>query len=297
MEHITQPCRIRSAFTRLLAFLPIKRFRNTAPVVAVLPLIGVIAESKGGPLSSRTLSLSGLEKSIDQAFSMPKVKAVALIINSPGGSPVQSEYISKRIRALSLEKNIPVISFVEDVAASGGYWLACTSDEIFASESSIIGSIGVVSSGFGFVDSLKKLGVERRVYTQGANKNILDPYLPEKEKDIAIIQGLMKDAYETFTDFVQERRGDKLKNEDGRLFSGEFWAGRTALKLGLIDAIGDVHSVMRERYGNKVKLVKVEKEKGFLKRTLGASGMFAAVLVDAVAVKLEERALWSRFGL
>ncbi len=296
MENTNALTSIKSAFCRLLALLPIERFRNPPAVVAVLPLVGVIGEARG-PLSSRSLSLTALEKSIDQAFSLPKVKAVALLINSPGGSPVQSEYISKRIRALSAEKNIPVISFVEDVAASGGYWLACTADEIYASESSIIGSIGVISGGFGFVETIKKLGVERRVYTQGNNKNILDPFLPEKEKDIAIIQALMKDAYETFTNFVKERRDGKLNDPENRLFTGEFWAGKTALKLGLIDAIGDVHSVMQERYGKKVKLVKIEKEKGLLKRTFGASGNFAAVLVEATAAKIEERIMWGRFGL
>lgn len=297
MENPTKKgCCIKSSITRLLALLPIERFRNPPPVVAMLPLSGVIGES-GGPFSSGTLSLSKLEKNIERAFELKNLKAVALIINSPGGSPVQSEYISKRIRALSAEKNIPVISFVEDIAASGGYWLACTSDEIFASESSIIGSIGVVAGGFGFVEAIKKLGVERRVYTQGANKNILDPFFPEKEKDIEIIQALMKDAYECFTGFVQERRQGKLHDPDNRLFSGEFWAGRTALKLGLIDAIGDVRSVMRARYGDKVKLVKVEKEKSLLKRALGGSAISAPALVDAVVAKLEERAIWSRFGL
>lgn len=281
---------------KLRMLVPCERFRNPPPVVAVLRLAGVIGESKG-LLHSRELSLAGLEKIIDQAFEVSRLKALALVINSPGGSPVQAEYISRRIHDLATEKNIPVISFVEDVAASGGYWLACTGEEIFASRSSIIGSIGVIAGGFGMVEVIKKIGLERRVYTQGDSKNVLDPFLPEKEKDVEILQSVMKDSYEEFTDYVRERRKGKLRGDEKRLFSGEFWSGRTALELGLIDGIGDIRSVMRARYGDKVKLVKVEKEKGFLKRTLGACGAVIPMMVEACVARLEARVMWSRFGL
>lgn len=281
---------------KLRMLVPCERFRNPPPSVAVLRLAGVIGESRGVG-HSKDLCLSGLEKIIEQAFEVPRLKAVALVINSPGGSPVQAEYISKRIRDLATEKNVPVLSFIEDVAASGGYWLACTADEIFASRASIVGSIGVIAGGFGMVEALKKIGFERRVYTQGESKNILDPFLPEKQRDIEILQSIMKDSYEEFTDFIRERRKGKLRGEEKRLFSGEFWSGRTALELGLIDSIGEVRSVMRERYGEKVKLVKVEKDKSFLKRILNSGTSIVPMMVEACVARLEARLMWSRFGL
>ena len=196
--------------------------------VSSIPLSGIISPNMG---RRKGLNLYELDKVIEQAFSVKNLKAVALQINSPGGSPVQSEMISKRIRDLSEEKNIPVLAFVEDVAASGGYWLACAADEIFASKASIIGSIGVVSSGFGFDKAIKKIGVDRRLYTSGENKAILDPFLPENKDDIKRLKDIQKELHNQFILFVKSRRGSKIINKNKDLFTGAFWSGE---KLSLI---------------------------------------------------------------
>ncbi len=253
-----------------------------------------------GPLR-RGMTIQRLAPAIQRAFSAKGLKAVALSVNSPGGSPVQSALIYRRIRDLANEKNVPVLVFVEDVAASGGYWLACAGDEIYADANSIIGSIGVVSGGFGFVEALQKLGIERRVYTAGERKGMLDPFRPENEDDVAHLKTIQKDMHDSFIDLVQRRRGKKLKGDD--LFTGEFWTGRKALELGLVDALGDMRSVCRDRFGEKVRLVVIGERRGWLKRRFGLSGewapaeswglAFGAGLLAAV----EERALWSRFGL
>lgn len=238
---------------------------------------------------------------------MPRVKAVALVVNSPGGSPVQSSLIFKRIRALADEKGVPVFAFMEDVAASGGYYISVAADEIFADESSIVGSIGVVSAGFGFDRAIEKFGIDRRIYTAGDRKATLDPFQPENEDDIKRLLAMQKDVHNTFKSVVKERRGDRLTAGDRKLFSGEFWSGTQAVKLGLIDGIGDLRSVMRRRFGKKIRLVVVTRERTWWKRTTGI-GMsvgtveeqaraigagFAGELLDAVEV----RSLWSRFGL
>lgn len=273
-------------------------FRNPKPVVAVLRLSGIIGN--GGGAVRRGLTAASLVRSIERAFSQSNLTAVALQINSPGGSPAQSSLIFKRIRAMAEEKDIPVVAFAEDVAASGGYILACAADEIFADESSVIGSIGVISAGFGFVDLLEKVGVERRVHTAGKSKSMLDPFQKEKPQDVKRLKDLQGDIYQTFIDLVKSRRGEKLKGVDAKLFTGEFWTGTRALDLGLVDGIGELTAVMQDRYGDKVVFRPVEGRKSWLKDRLGVStwdrpdpGVWAGDLVAAV----EERALWNRFGL
>lgn len=274
-------------------------FGRRRPVVAVLRLHGLIGRM--GPLRSG-LTLAGLAGQIDQAFGMRRLKAVAISVNSPGGSPVQSSLIFKRLRSLAEEKEIPILAFAEDAAASGGYWLACAGDEIYADTNSVVGSIGVVSAGFGFPELLKRIGVERRVYTAGENKAILDPFKPEKEEDVARLESLQADVHESFMDLVRIRRGKRLKGEDGDVFSGAFWTGRQALDLGLVDGIGDMRTVLRDRFGKDVRIRVVQGRRSWLQRRMGfgaetvppvGGGAWASELLAAV----EERLLWNRFGL
>ncbi|MCP4328507.1 MAG: S49 family peptidase [Alphaproteobacteria bacterium] len=282
-------------FDDVLTKIPLKRFRDPAPVVTVLPLAGVIGKMglmRGG------LTLTGLAAQIEAAFKPRNLKAVALALNSPGGSPVQSSLIAKRIRDLSEEKEIPVIAFAEDVAASGGYWLACAADEIYADMSSIIGSIGVISAGFGLDEWIQSHGVSRRVYTAGERKSILDPFKPENAEDVEKLDGLLKELHQNFQDFVRSRRGERLKGDDRALFSGEFWTGRTALDLGLIDGLGDLRGVMRERFGDRVKLRRVGGRESWIKRKLGLGQLTDPdAWAGAVFSAIEERALWQRYGL
>ncbi len=287
----------------LLALVPVERLRNPPPVVAVLRFAGVIGNL--GPLR-RGLSLASAADQIETAFKMRRLHAVALAINSPGGSPVQAALIARRIRALAEEKNIPVFAFAEDVAASGGYWLACAGDEIYAQESSIVGSIGVVTQGFGFAGLMKRLGIERRLHTAGESKAILDPFLTEKPEDVERLKKIQEDIHGTFKDLVRERRADKLKAPEDELFSGAFWTGRKALEVGLIDGIGDMRGVLREKLGDNVKLRLVASSRPWLRRRLGLAmpgdgtgrglgdpGDWAAGLLAVV----EERLWWGRFGL
>ena len=279
-------------------------FRNPKPVVAVVRLSGVISDRSG--ISRSGLSAAGLVTVLETAFKMPNLKAVALAINSPGGSPVQSSLIGKRIRALAEEHEVPVIAFAEDVAASGGFWLACAADEIFADDSSVIGSIGVISAGFGFQNAIKKLGVERRVYTAGEMKSTLDPFLREKPDDIERLAELQQDVFNAFKEMVRERRKDKLNASEDELFTGAFWTGRRALEMGLIDGLGELTSVMQERYGDKVRFHPVEQRQNWLKQKLGfgmtsrnrpsSKGAMSSI-VDEVLVAIEERGLWNKFGL
>lgn len=295
---------------KLLSFLPIKAFKNPDPVVAVIRMNGVIGAA--GPLRGG-MTLASLEKRLDQAFKMKNLEAVALAINSPGGSPVQSDLIAKRIRDLAAEKSVPVYAFCEDVAASGGYWLACAADHIYAQESSIIGSIGVISSGFGFPAVLERLGIERRVRTAGHRKSTLDPFEKEDPEDIARLEGILKELHETFKNMVMNRRKERLKEEPDVLFSGEFWTGSKAVELGLIDGIGELRSTLKARFGDKVKILPLEdarpwwrKRMGFgagagLAGLLSNQGLAAAAephdWVQGLVSAAEERALWSRFGL
>ncbi|MFP6711746.1 MAG: S49 family peptidase [Rhodospirillales bacterium] len=279
-------------------------FRNPKPVVAVVRLSGIIADRSGPGRSG--ISASGLVTVLESAFKMPHLKAVALAINSPGGSPVQSSLIGQRIRTLAKEYDVPVIAFAEDVAASGGYWLACAADEIYADDSSVIGSIGVISAGFGFQNAIKKLGVERRVHTAGEMKSTLDPFLRENPDDVDRLLELQHDVFDSFKEMVRDRRKDKLKAPDEELFTGAFWTGRRALELGLIDGIGELTSVMRERYGDKVQFRPVEQRQGWLKQKLGLGANTkswslpqgaTSSIVEDVLVAIEERGLWNKFGL
>ena len=274
---------------------------SRTPTVPVLRFTGPIGMAT--PLNPG-ISLSGYAGAIEKAFSASKLPSVAVLINSPGGSPVQSNLIFKRIRQLAEEKKKRVYVFCEDVAASGGYFLAIAGDEIYADPSSIVGSIGVISSSFGFVEAIEKLGIQRRIYTAGLNKSTLDPFLPEKSEDVARLKALQLDVHDVFIGLVKERRLGKLKAPDAELFSGAFWTGAKASEFGLIDGIADVRSKMQELHGEKVRLKVMEPAKpGLLGRfrKFSSSGSssesgglaFAGDLVSAI----EARALWSRFGL
>jgi len=265
--------------------------RMGRPRVAVLRLNGVIGRT--GVVRRGGLTLEDLAGPIERAFRMPHLSAVALAVNSPGGSPVQSALIAKRIRDLAAEHEVPVFAFCEDVAASGGYWLACAADEIYADGASIVGSIGVVSAGFGFPALLEKIGVERRVHTSGAKKAILDPFRPENPDDVEHLKELQEDIHAQFKDYVRARRGDRLAAGEEVLFTGEFWTGSRAKELGLVDAIGDLRGAMREKYGDKVRILAVGERKGWLQKRFGLGTSWADELVAAV----ESRLIWSRYGL
>jgi signal peptide peptidase SppA len=256
----------------------------------VVRLDGVIARPAG---FRRGLSLDSLADTLERAFSLPDLAAVALVVNSPGGSPVQSALIAGRIRALAAEAEVPVHAFAEDVAASGGYWLACAADRIFADPSSIVGSIGVVSSGFGFPELLRRLGIERRLHTAGDRKARHDPFQRETPEDVERLAALQKDIHASFIAWVGERRGDRLKGAPEDLFSGDFWTGRQALDLGLVDGLGDMRTVMRREFGDKVRLVRIGERRSLFRFWRGPRG---EEWLDGLAAALEERALWSRFG-
>ena len=280
----------------LLSRLPIQRFKEPPPVVAVLRLSGTIGGL--GPLR-RGLNAAALAPLIERAFKAPRLKAVALAVNSPGGSPVQSALIAARIRALAEEKQVPVVAFAEDVAASGGYWLACAADEIYADESSIIGSIGVISAGFGFPELLAKMGVERRVHVSGDRKGMLEPFRAEDPEDVAHLKSIQGDIHESFRDYVKRRRGARLKVEEAELFDGAFWSGRRARELGLIDGLGDLRAVMRERFGEKVRFRWIDgpRRHWLARLRLGAEPPDLAASATALIAAAEDRALWARYGL
>ncbi|WP_455481032.1 S49 family peptidase [Bartonella sp. B12(2025)] len=272
------------------------RFCSSKLEIPVVRLHGMIMDSTTS--IARTLSLSRCANLLDKAFSYKKAPAVALVINSPGGSPVQSRFIFKRIRDLAEEKNKQVIVFIEDIAASGGYMIACAGDEIFADPSSIVGSIGVVSASFGFPELLKKIGVERRVYAAGKNKVTLDPFQPEKKADVEHLKSLQLEVHQTFIDLVKERRAAKL-SDDPDIFTGMFWSGKKGVKLGLIDGLNDVSSVIKERFGHDTKLRLITPPKSFLgpKIPSGVSAHAVYTAVDGVLMAAQERALWQRYGL
>ncbi|WP_022721519.1 S49 family peptidase [Rhodopseudomonas sp. B29] len=282
---------------RLAALLP-ERFRSGGAVVPVVRLSGTIGAVT--PLRPG-LTLAGVAKLLDRAFATKGAKAVALAINSPGGSPVQSRLIYLRIRALAAEKKLPVYAFVEDVAASGGYMIACAADEIYCDPSSIVGSIGVVGGTFGFTELIKKIGVERRLYTAGEHKAQLDPFLPEDPEDVARIKALQREIHALFISLVKDSRGTKLKGEESKLFSGEYWAGATSVALGLSDAIGDLRSVLRAKFGDKVRTPVIAPPSGLLANFRKSAGGAAALgdmagLPEALISALEERAIWSKYG-
>jgi signal peptide peptidase SppA len=241
-----------------------KKFKGKARV-NVIHLEGVI----GSVNFKQGLTLSSLNKSFEAAFESKNLKAVVLNINSPGGSPVQSELIGKRIESLSKQKNIPVIAFVEDMAASGGYWIACAASEIIVAENALLGSLGVRFSGFGLNKVIERFGIERRIYTQGESKALLDPFLPEKKEDVEMILKVQENIYENFKAQVHKGRKDKLKLDDKEIFSGAIWAGKQAIEVGLADKIGDLYSEIQERFGLDVEIKVVNQEKSWLKRKLG----------------------------
>lgn len=288
---------IRDIAARLKKHLP----GQGGPLVTVLNLNGVIGAMGG---FRRGLTMSSVEPLLERAFKPKKLAAVAISINSPGGSPVQSALIGGRIRALAEENEVPVLAFAEDVAASGGYWLACAADEIYADSNSIIGSIGVVSGGFGFPELIKKYGIERRLHTSGDKKAMLDPFSPEKPADVKFLKSLQKEIHDGFIDMVQVRRGERLKGSPKELFSGAFWTGATAVELGLIDGLGELRGLMRERFGEEVRFKKIEEHESFFKRKFGITATpFAAdikigdELGKGLINAAEERMIWNRFGL
>jgi signal peptide peptidase SppA len=278
----------------LLDRLPFETLKPP-PLVSVVRLSGVIGDGRGGGLQ-RSLSLAGLAATLEKAFKPKHLVAVALAINSPGGSPAQSSLIAGRIRQLADEKKIPVFAFVEDVAASGGYWLATAADEIFVDGASIVGSIGVVSAGFGFTQLIEKIGIERRVHAQGARKAMLDPFRPERDEDVERLLALQVQLHDGFKGEVRRRRGAKLTCDDATLFEGDIWIGQKAVELGLADGIGDLRSVLRDRFGEKVKMTVVGGQESWLRRRFGLTAGPGVWVQDAL-LAIEDRLHWARYGL
>src|SRR5262245_23229414 len=286
---------------RCMALLPARLRRGTAvvPVVRLSGVIGAVTPLRQG------MTLAGVAKMLERAFSIKNAKAVALLINSPGGSPVQSRQIYLRIRQLAAEKKLPVLVFVEDVAASGGYMIGCAGDEIFCDPSSILGSIGVVGGSFGMTELIKKIGVERRLYTAGSHKAMLDPFLPENPDDVERLKAIQREIHTIFIALVKQSRGARLKGADDVLFTGEYWAGTTSVSLGLADGIGDLRSTLRARFGDKVLTPVVAPATGLLSGLFGrrAPGAGSLSLSDGLTglpeeliSALESRAIWAKFG-
>ena len=300
-EHLSDRKEMPNLVDRVKQLIPAK-FRRDIPVVPVVRLSGVIGAVT--PLRPG-LTLASIAKTLERAFATRHAKAVALVINSPGGSPVQSRQIYLRIRQLATEKKLPVLVFVEDVAASGGYMIACAGDEIFCDPSSILGSIGVVGGSFGFQDLLKRIGVERRLYTAGEHKAMLDPFLPEDPDDVARLKALQREIHAIFIALVKASRGARLNGNDDVLFTGEYWAGEKSVSLGLADAIGDIRSTLRGRFGEKVLTPVIAPSSGMLSGLLGrrspGAGSLAAFdgiagLPDELISAVETRAIWAKFG-
>ena len=260
--------------------------KKIIPHIKLTGVIGNVGRFKQG------IDFAGQEEIIKKAFSIKKAPAVAISINSPGGSPVQSHLIHDFIRSEAKKNNKKVIIFAEDVAASGGYLIACSGDEIYANPSSIIGSIGVISASFGFKDLIQKIGIQRRVYTAGKNKSTLDPFLDEKKEDIDRLKSIQLDLHKDFIDVVEKSRSKKLKKDSGiELFSGEFWTGRKAKDLGLIDGIGNANQILKEKFGDEITIKKFQKGKSWLAKKLSSENT-----TDQVINVLEERSIWQRYG-
>lgn len=266
------------------------RLRSPAPVVGVLRLDGPV----GSFARDRGITLAGHEKAIQRAFAPKRLKAVALLVNSPGGAPAQCSLVAGRIRELAEEKDVPVIAFCEEVAASGGYWLACAGDEIFADASSIIGSIGVIHSGFGFADLIERFGIERRVHATGGRKGMLDPFREEQEDEVGRLRQLHAEVFETFKQHVRDRRGDRLSAPEEVLFTGDVWTGRGAAEVGLVDGLAEMRAEMRRRYGTKVRFRRAAPRRGLLGRF--RRGLVVSVDLGDAAAAVEERLAWRRFG-
>src|ERR1700682_5849982 len=301
MEQTVDRSGLPGLIDRLMEFVPARLRRGVAvvPVVRLSGVIGAVTPLRPG------MSLTGVAKTLERAFATKNAKAVALMINSPGGSPVQSRQIYLRIRQLAAEKKLPVLVFVEDVAASGGYMIACAGDEIFCDPSSILGSIGVVGGSFGFQELIKKVGVERRLYTAGADKGMVRSFLPENPDDVARVKALQRETHAIFIALVKGSRGTRLKAAADVLFTGEYWAGETSVSLGLADAIGDLRSTLRARYGDKVSTPVIAPATGMLSGLLGrrsaGAGALASLdgfagLPDELMSALETRAIWAKFG-
>tara|TARA_B100000427_G_scaffold314804_1_gene308304 strand:+ start:229 stop:1050 length:822 start_codon:yes stop_codon:yes gene_type:complete len=262
--------------------------------IPVIKLSGVIGGS--GTLRSG-LNLTNINKIIEKAFSNKKVPAVSLIINSPGGSPTQSSLIASKIRKMADKNKIKVYAFVEDIAASGGYWLACAADEIYIDKNSIVGSIGVISPGFGFVQMLKKIGIERRVYTSGKNKSFLDPFKSVKKEDIKRIKDLQDQIHQNFIDHVKKNRSKKIKSADKDIYNGNFWIGVKAVELGLADGIGHIEDILKNKFGEKTKIKIIEQKKSFLQRKLSSYSNRSLINTYEIIDAIEEKSYWTRFGL
>jgi len=292
----TQPSTLARIADSLRWLLP-ARFCSDIPVVPVVRLSGIIGVTT--PLRPG-LMLSTVARVLERAFSVRNARAVALLINSPGGSPAQSHLIHRRIRDLAAEKNLPVLAFIEDVGASGGYMLACAADEIICDTYSIVGSIGVVGGAFGFDKLMDKLGIERRLYTSGERKAMLDPFLPEKPEDVKRYKAIQKDIHEHFIALVKESRGGKLNGADKMLFSGEFWTADKAIELGIADKLGELRSTLRARYGEKVRMPLISGERSLFGRKLPGISLADIAerpgLADELLSTLEARAVWGRFG-
>ena len=298
-EQSNDPRKWPALIEKMMEWIPARLRRGSAvvPVVRLSGLIGAVTPLRPG------MSLAGIARTLERAFAVKNAKAVALVINSPGGSPVQSRQIYLRIRQLAAEKKLPVLVFVEDVAASGGYMIACAGDEILCDPSSILGSIGVVGGSFGLQELIKKVGVERRLYTAGKHKAMLDPFLPEDPDDVARVKALQREIHAIFIALVKQSRGTRLKATDDVLFTGEYWAGETSVSLGLADAIGDLRSTLRARYGDKVSTPVIAPATGMLSGLLGrrSAGTLASLegvsgLPDELISALESRAIWAKFG-
>ena len=284
---------------KLIAFYRVLK-GDSAGNIALLPLHGPIMAGKRG---RHGINLENTEKLIAKAFSLPSLRAVALTINSPGGSPVQSALIMQRIRDLAVKKDVPVIAFTEDVAASGGYMIALAGDEIIAHPASLVGSIGVLYAGFGFQNAIKKLGIERRLYTAGKNKSFMDPFAPEKKADLERLKALQKDLHKYFVRLVKERRGKRLKGTQAKVFSGDVWTAEEAKKLGIIDGVGEMRSALKERFGEGVQILRISPPRppfaslfGMGRRTTESTdiSLFSA---DDVLFAIEARMMWNRWGL
>ncbi|MCP5369215.1 MAG: S49 family peptidase [Rickettsiaceae bacterium] len=281
---------------QLLSILSLN-FLKRRPVVSVIKLEGVIGKVGLGKIG---LTLDSLDELIRKAFNTERVIAVCLVINSPGGSPVQSDLIATRITNLSSKYDIPVYSFVEDMAASGGYWLACAGEEIYVNRSSLIGSIGVVARGFGFAEMIKKIGVERRVYTQGENKSVLDPFTPEKKKDIELITDIQKYVHQHFIDAVKISRHNRLTQSDEILFDGTFWSGQTAVDYGLVDGIDDLYSFINKKFGHHIKIEYIKPKTSWLQKKLNISVNLQKIannVADHLLTKIESKIDYDKFDL
>ena len=273
----------------MFSFFKIFKKKKIIPHIRLSGIIGSVGRFRQG------INFAGQQEIIDKAFSIKKALAIAISINSPGGSPVQSHLIYSYIKKQAKKNNKKVLVFAEDVAASGGYLIACAGDEIYANSSSIIGSIGVISASFGFQDAIKKIGIERRVYTAGKNKSTLDPFKEEKEEDIQRLKKIQLELHSDFINVVKASRGSKIVDaEKNNIFTGEFWSGSSSLKLGLIDGIGNAEQILREKFGEDIVIKKLEKQKSFLAKKLSTS--FDSQ-IDSIANVLEERAQWQKFGL